>query len=371
MLFRSEYLVFSRHLFEENYLYKSGAVIWASDNANYDFGYDSIPKISFKKLNLTCYAKGDSSVIYETSGTYYPTIFLWTGQGGTLKWTRAGFDEKQVFAIIPAYEIDAQKTEFEIDSVTFYNRNFFGDQALHGKITEKVIAIASKTGISYPRFESYNKTITLKNIESGVDYVGGFAMHGERFVGRGTQEKPVSIVIYRNNKPFVKALAINFIITVEHIVADNAAIRIYLENDSIYHPGLQFRYFREKREVVMIRDRMGMSRSSFYDNFHKVDIDVEQVSWKVGDEEMHFTNLLGTTNKYALFESSNFFNAERYYDIQGMADQSPLVIIRNLTVKMDTTFLTVEALASAMRISIDQIRLDRKASCRERVSHTV
>lgn len=352
-----DYLTFSRNLFEENAIYKSGAVIWVSDNANYDFGFEDKPYISFKSLNLTCYAKGDSSTIYETSGKYFPTTEEWVGNSGKVKWLRAGFDEKDVYAVFGPYNITTKKSEFEIDSVTFYNRNFFGEQPLQGKLTEKVIAISSKSNISYPRFESYDKRLTMKNIDPGVDYVGGFAMYGDRFIGKGSPEKPVNIVIYRNNIPFIRAVAQTFIISTDKIVSENAGIRIYLETDSIHHPGLQFKFFRDKKEIALVRDRAGQSRSSYYNTFHEVDMDVELISWKMGEEELYLKNLQGSQTKYAIFESSNFFSTDRYYDIQGMADQSPLVIIRKLTIKMDTTFLHVESLADAMRIEVHQIKL--------------
>lgn len=352
-----DYLTFSRNLFEENAIFKSGAVVWVSDNAQYDFGFDDVPKITFKKLNLICYAKGDSSTIYETSGTYYPTLDRWDGNAGMVTWSRVGFEEKDVFARFGKYSIDVRKTDFEIDSVTFYNKHFFGEQPLQGKLTEKVIAISSKGKVSYPRFESYDKRITLKNIDPQVDYNGGFAMYGDQFVGKGSTDKPVNIIIYRNNLPFIRALAQTFIISEDKIVSENAAVRIYLETDSIHHPGLLFKYFRDSKEVALIRDRNGQSRSSYYNSFHQVDMDIEFMTWKVGDEEIHFKNLEGSTNKYALFESANFFNVERYYNIQGMADQNPLVTIRNLTIKKDTNFLYVEDLASYMRIEVHQIKL--------------
>jgi hypothetical protein len=276
----TNYLTFSRNLFEENAIYKSGAVIWASDNSNYDFGFDSLPKISFKKLNLICYAKGDSSTIYETAGTFYPTTNIWLGRGGKVKWLRAGFDEDEVFALIPNYTIQIKKSEFVIDSVIFYNKNYFGDQPLSGKLKEKVIAISSKSKISYPRFESYDKRLTLKNIDPNVDYVGGFSMNGDRFIGKGSAQKPVNIVFYKNNKPFIRAIAQTFIISESKIISENAGLRIYLENDSIHHPGLLFKYFRDTKEIVLIRDRKGKSRSSYFNTFHQVDMDVELVSWK-------------------------------------------------------------------------------------------
>ena len=160
------YLTFSRNLFEENAMYKSGAVMWAADNNNYDFGFDSLPKISFKKLNLICYAKGDSSVIYGTSGTFYPTTNIWLGRGGSVKWLRAGFEEKEVNAeIIGKYRIETKKTDFKVDTVRFINTHYFGDQPLFGSLKDKVIAPTSRTKILYPRFESFDKRITIKNIK--------------------------------------------------------------------------------------------------------------------------------------------------------------------------------------------------------------
>lgn len=352
-----EYLTFSRNLFEENILYKSGAVIWAADNNNYDFAFDSLPKVKFKKLNLICYAKGDSSIIYETSGTYYPTLEVWKGRGGTVTWQRAGYKPEDVRAEIGPYELDIRKTDFEIDSVTFYNKHFFGEEPLTGILHEKVLALTSRGKISYPRFESYDKRITIKNIDPNVDYNGGFAMHGERFVGQGSLEKPVLITVYRNNIPFLRAISETFIIDDDKIISEDAAIRFYLQEDSIYHQGLLFKYFRDRKEFALIRDRKGESSTLYYNSFHQIDMDIEFLSWKMGDEEIYFKSLKGSTFRYSLFESSNFFNEKRYFDIQGMASVSPLVEINNLKKKRDTLQFSVMDLAVHMNLSKNQINL--------------
>ena len=64
----STYLKSCNSLFSENLLYKSAANSWAADNSNYTFGFDSLPTIKFDTLTLTCYSKGDSSVIKNTKG---------------------------------------------------------------------------------------------------------------------------------------------------------------------------------------------------------------------------------------------------------------------------------------------------------------
>ena len=74
-----DYLEISNLLFTENVLYQSSTTKWKSNNNNYYFEFDSIPRIIFSSLNLSCYANNDSSVIYNTKGVYYPTIGKWYG----------------------------------------------------------------------------------------------------------------------------------------------------------------------------------------------------------------------------------------------------------------------------------------------------
>ncbi len=88
------YLDFSNNLFASNTLYMSPSLSWLSDNTDYTFGYDSLPNIKFRNLNLKCFSKNDSSIIYNTSGVYYPTEKVWNGKNGKVNWLRAGIGPK-------------------------------------------------------------------------------------------------------------------------------------------------------------------------------------------------------------------------------------------------------------------------------------
>ncbi len=353
-----KYLEFSRHLLEENIMYKTTAIVWAADNSNYEFGFDSIPRIKFDKLTLKCFAKGDSSRIFETKGVYYPTTNTWIGNGGKVSWERAGESPDTVYAKIPAakYKINFRKAEYKIDSVVFHNPNYF-DIPLLGGLYEKVLAPTKMGRVTYPRFDSYTKEFIIENIVPGVDYEGGFSMYGERFIGKGVKGGPSSLTFYRNKKPFIVVYSNTFIIKTDRLVTDNGAIRIFLEEDSIYHPGLKFKYFVDEKKLTLFRDKEGLSLSPYYNTFHMIDMDFEVLTWYNGASEMEFSHLIGGTQTYALFESSNFFSERRYERLQGLADVSPLVTIRNLTIKEDTTYLTMERLASFMRMSESQVRL--------------
>ncbi|HDY87887.1 MAG TPA: hypothetical protein ENH82_07215, partial [bacterium] len=60
------YLEICGNLFSENLLYKSSSVKWTASNKNYVFDFDTLPKIVFKNLDLKCYSKRDSAIIYNT-----------------------------------------------------------------------------------------------------------------------------------------------------------------------------------------------------------------------------------------------------------------------------------------------------------------
>ena len=349
----SDYLESCNSLFEEGALYKSAANTWKSSNNNYKFGYDSLPTIEFNALNLTCYSKEDSSVIYNTKGIYYPTENKWVGVGGKITWERADFGKDSVYAEINDYTISFKTPAYEIENVTFFNYLYF-QKPLKGKLEEKVLAGITYDKASYPRFDSYEKILQIKNIAKGVDYVGGFSMNGRKVIGRGDEVQDAYLIFYREGNPFVKIGSRAFSIRPERIVSEISSATIYLKSDSIYHPGLSFKFFIDERRVTLIRDNQGIKITPYYNSYHQVDMDFEMLTWNLDDPLIQFGNLVGGTKTDASFSSSNFFSLDIYNDMTGLSDQNPLYLVKNMVQKFDTTFLTVEQVSNFMHLSKEQ-----------------
>ena len=91
---------------------------------------------------------------------------------------------------------------FEIDTVQFYNLTYF-DHALKGRLKHKVMNINTPEGSSYPQFLSTEERFNLNNIHPDINYEGGFAQNGAKFLGAGTYENPATITIYRHSYNFV------------------------------------------------------------------------------------------------------------------------------------------------------------------------
>ena len=118
---------------------------------------------------------------------------------------------------------------------------------------------------TYPKFTAYERNFEIKDFFKNVDYHGGFSMAGSKLYGIGTDDQKASIAIYVNNKVALKTFSNAFILQKEEIISLPAEISIYLESDSIYHPGIEFRFNAKQRQVVLLRKKDGIAGAAFFD----------------------------------------------------------------------------------------------------------
>ncbi|PIQ14953.1 MAG: hypothetical protein COW67_11065 [Flavobacteriales bacterium CG18_big_fil_WC_8_21_14_2_50_32_9] len=350
-----DYLQACNALFEENALFKSPSNTWKANNSNYKFGFDSIPTIEFDALTLTCYSKGDSAIIFNTKGKFYPTEQIWYGEGGKITWERAGFPADSVFATINStYQINVKSPSFEINEVTFYDYYYF-DQALDGSLSEKILANITEEKATYPRFTSSNARLQIKNIIEDVDYIGGFSLHGYKVLGTGVDNQDAYVIFYRKKLPFVKMSAKAFVIRPDRIVSNDASFTMYLKQDSIYHPGLIFKFFFDERKLNLIRDNQGIKKTPYLNSYHKVDMNFEYLTWAIDSPMVQFRNLVGGTKTDATFVSTDFFRKDAYMSFLGSNTIHPLYMVKSLVDKLDTNFITMYQLAEHSKYSKSQL----------------
>ena len=288
-----DYLTMSLTLFQDNTFYESPSTVWKSDNAGWEFEFDGKdPSIKFPNLNLICLAKGDSSVIYSTSGQYFPRTEKFEGKDGKITWERAALDPNQTYAVIKyPYEITTRSSSYKIDSVQFFNAFF--SYPLLGEVEDKILAHVTPETASYPQFSSYEKRLSIKDIVSKVDYNGGFRMEGADLQGYGSKTQPATLTFKRDNLPQLIAYSQFYAIKPDRISSTDARVVIILNNDSIVHPSLSLRFRDDNRTLSLIRTNEGLSKSPYYDSYHKVDMYFESFSWNIDDPIMRMGNLPG------------------------------------------------------------------------------
>ncbi len=356
-----DYVKTTRTLLESNIIYSSQSTVWQSSNNSFTFQFDSLPKVTFTKMDLSVYAKNDTSTIHNTSGSYYPITDKWIGSSGRIKWTRANFSESQTWADInPAtkYKLDFKGSSYKFDSVTYYNTKYF-DKSLLGALEEKCYSSDRGDGCSYPKFDSYTKRFKLPNLSQDIDYEGGFSMHGAKFIGSGTKEEKAQIKIKVKGKVFFVAQARGFVIRPDKITSQRSQIIMYNNNgiDSISHPGVVFKLDLKDRKVTLIRDEEGKALAPFYDSYHKIDLYPECMYWTIDEPLIEMKTLLGGSQGTARFESQTFFKDLRYQKMAGMDDIHPLQRMKMFSDKNGKTkVFDANKLASFMQLDPDAIK---------------
>ena len=350
------YLDVCNYLFSKKILYKSVSTEWASDNNTYSFAFDSVPIIRFPKLNLVCRAKADSSIIFNTSGDYYPTEEIFKGNGGKVNWKRAGLPENQCFAELKKFSIDVGGAKFVADSVVFTNTDAFSKPLL-GRYEDKIMANMDSTSATYPRFESYLRDLEIKEFFKNIDYRGGFAQHGARFLGYGNKNVDATITIKRLNdstkkiESFLIAKSKAFLLKKDRITSQKAAISIFWKKDSIFHPGLEFKFINADREAALLRGEEGMSKAPFIDTWHRCDLYIDAIYWKIDEPRMNFKMLSGGDQAKAVFESQTYYDEVRYTKIQGMDDSHPFSKLKKCMDTYGSKKIPLSQAAGCLKVS--------------------
>ena len=245
--------------------------------------------------------------------------------------------------------------KLEADSVEFFNKKFFPN-SLVGKFSDKVLANVTEDLAQYPTFNSYDKSIGIKNLFKNIDYMGGFAMEGAKILGTGSEISDAKLIFYKNNKEFVKILSKLFVIRTDRINSAKASITIYHENDSIYNPILTMKYIDEKRELTLTRDERITLISPWFDTWHQLEIYCESLTWKTNEPRMNFEMMKGPNQEgRAVFESSNYFDLQRYDKLQGIDAFNPLYILRKYSEKYNTRDFTLKQIVTFMQRPPEQV----------------
>ena len=347
------YLATSRQLLEENILFHSASTEWRSSTSKFVFVFEETPKVQFPGTDLKCLSKGDSAVIRSTAGIFLPLEDLWEGNGGRVTWERSGLKATSTYAEWDhAYSIRLKGSEFEIDSVRFVDPYFTGP--LLGRLTEKVLANVTEANASYPRFESYDRRMHIRNIANEIDFEGGFTMQGAKLQGYGTREEPAYLTFYREKKPFIISSGLLFSIEPTRITSDNAFVRMKLGSDSIYHHNVSMRFMKDRRQLSLIKKDEGLSKAPFYNTYHQLDMYFEVLTWVQGDPVVQLGSLSGSAQTKASFESFNYFRKNRYMGMLGIDNMHPLVRISEFSKQNDGKFYAQD-FANHWRMQKEQV----------------
>lgn len=351
------FLNFSAQLYSKNIIYSSASTEWISDNSNFRFEIeDGNPKLIIPSLNLKCLSKNSDIEIKNTSGEYYPLAEKWIGKNGTVTWERAGLDPNRVYAVINEYDILMKFSKYDADSVTFYNVDYFPDPLL-GRMEDAVRANVTEENSSFPAFVSYSKRLKIANIDKNVDYEGGFTQRGARFIASGSKEDPAYLLFYFNEKPFLEVRSVSFSIKEDKITSTDAGVKFLLHEDSITHPGLDFKYNRDTRIVNLFKADEGLQKAPYFDSYHAIDIYAELITWKIDRPRIEFTTIPNSSDNRAFFESDYYFRENRFDQLLGLSMVHPMVELKECFESRGSTTIWDEDVARCLHTDITEAQV--------------
>jgi hypothetical protein len=346
--FTEEYVRTMFQVFKDYVLFDDGRIRWRMATGNYEFGFDGEPVFTFDLSDVWGYYKNDSTLIEGTKGLFYPKRYEFIGQGGNVYFVRAGLSEDSARVALDNYKINVTKTDFEADSVKLTTLLFFKEPLL-GHFEEKLTSQSGRGG-TFPRFTSYRKDITLKNIVPGADYSGGFSMIGSKFYGGGTDGSKARLSFSYDGRKAVHAEAARFLLRVDKIESEETEISVYMGEDSLYHPKVTLRFLPDQKQLTIIRKDEGLGQTPFSDGFHKMDITFEVLNWKIDEPLMRMGNMNMGAESPVVFESKQYFRGQRFSALNGLALRSPLYELRDMSMAYGTREFGIAEIARYMRM---------------------
>lgn len=334
----TDFASFTADLFKDRTLYRAKGAIWqAQQGSAFRFVTDGKSiKVYFDKPMELYYSSGsDNGTIYGTTGFLDYLDSRWQGHGGRIDWSRTGIPATKCWAQLEDYEAVVKFPKFNADSVLFTNTNYF-QQPIRGQLFEALSARMSPEKYTYPKFQSYQKDFTMKDLMPGVDYSGSFMMNGANFV-TSDDTHPATLIFRRGGDIFIAVTAQRFSLSSSRLLTQNASVRIYIDGDSICNDGITLRYNVSDRKVSLLNDSKRNYYSPYSDSYHALDIYSDAIVWDMAADKLFFGSLgvQSGDRSFATFESANYYSYDKFRQIQGIDEVNPVIRVYNYMKKRD------------------------------------
>lgn len=359
-----EFLRFSETFIGTKALRRSeGGVSWYATADEYQWGYqDDKPILIYGETDLLAVRSDDSIRIQKTSGTYIPEDFLWQGKGGKVTWENFGYPD-DVYTILEEFELDTRKSLYEVDKAALHYPLFFGDRLIKGNFADKITAGNEKIPVgSFPKFDSKEGMLDMNNVGTGIEFRGGFRIHGPTIYGYGDKDDPARLELYdKTGRLVYRGKAEQFAIkSEERILGERVESTLYFKEDSLYHPSVNLRFNIQDRQIRLSRGDRGSDRNPFYNSMNHVNIHAETIEAFLGSDSLVIgrpsVNIATKPDVY--FESFGYFHPRNYLRYQNIATSNPLAIMKVTAEREGTRFLHAEMIAQRInsRYSVDNIK---------------
>lgn len=320
-----DFLKLTTGLFRNGTLFNDNNKRWAVDSCDFDLLYDKGEiVVKFPQTTLTCYGPVDKMRIYNTSGVFIPGKNSWQGISGAARFERV-LPEDNVDVIWNRFAINLEESYYKIDTATLLYERYFSEGVkgqFHDKISYTPDTVAMKKS-PWPRFSSFANSLQIFGIVGpNASLRGGFSMVGSDInTQTANGEETIINILYKSQKR-ITLKSKTFKISDGAAASRNASMTIYVDSALITHPSVEVNFQFEENKLVINRGTDGLMRAPFYDDYHKVDIDAQQIRWRLDEPFIDFDNI--NNDQDVKLSSADFYKEMIYTGIQGALSSNPL-----------------------------------------------
>ncbi|PWJ59844.1 hypothetical protein CLV98_10118 [Dyadobacter jejuensis] len=321
------------------------------------------PLLELEDAIFAMVTSGDSVVFGPSTGKLALKEGIFVGEKGAFSWATAG--DSSISVALDRFSFNIANPKLVADNVTMRNEAKLL-APIKGKLEYRGIRKVRNQPAQYPRFISNGTDARLKFGSPGLQYKGGFALIGQDMYGTALSGEPSVLRVSFKEKPAFQAISSKFQLMDSVFRAPLAAVAMYMGPDSLFHPGVTFKYNDVEGQLRLGRaDKTDFGSLPYKDSYHKMDIWSQALRWDLPKETIEFYRINGKDVVPVTLESWDFFKKERFAAIGKEFGFQPLLMAANYTQTMKTSAFLAEELAAKfkqnpkiMRRTLERLYLD-------------
>lgn len=297
--------------------------------------------IHLKRGDLILASQSDTFEIIGTEGFFLFDQKLFRGQDGFVDWSTLGQPKEAMQVRLTQYEFPVNAHEFKFEDV-YFKQPAKIDQPISGVLDLNIRPGRSLQG-TYPRFISYNADTPIKGLGSEkLTFKGGVNYQGMNFYSKTAYDEPSTLSGTVNGEKKFKALSKGFVFNNKDSIvsAAKADVILYHNNDSIFHPAVEFNYDYQKDLLEMETSVDGYKTTPFRSSYYNMDLSGDLLSWDLNSDSLNITINSARADVPLSLESKDFYSADRYFDMSQIFSFHPLIAAANMAKKSGGIFYT-------------------------------
>jgi len=306
-------------------------VVEEEEVLDYSIGYEVAPQppvkgavVLLENVTITLVTPYDSILIKNVTGALtLPEFRFIATKGGTIDWSSAG--EPNAYCELSKYNFLVKAYKFECDDAKLHYAERT-DSIVGGIFKMSSLKYKDPTDKDYPRFMSYKSNIPVKGLGENIRYFGGLSLSGRKIYSSSVDEGFSKIEVLKGGETKIRAVSNRFQLGDSLITSDYTSLSLYQGEDSIYHPGANFKY-NKNTSKLRITKTGGYRLAPFMDSYHKLDIIADALIWDMNTDKIIFDITNARAQIPATFESQEFFSEQKYAKLQGIYRFHPLAIV--------------------------------------------